>query len=109
MSGRGGSVLSALVAAAGGLASLVACASLLACASETAPNGAAEPSQNAIAAVHASRCGACHRAPDPKTRTREHLVDAFSRHKRRVHLTREEWAEMVDYLAMPEGQTARQP
>jgi hypothetical protein len=90
-------------------AGILACAPLVACASETAPTGADAPSQNAIAALHTSRCGACHRAPDPKTRTREHLLDAFSRHKRRVHLTREEWAEMVDYLAMPEGQTARQP
>jgi hypothetical protein len=63
----------------------------------------------AIASMHVTKCGACHTLPDPKTRTRRHLEEAFTRHKRRVHLTAEEWAAMVDYLAMPEGETARQP
>ena len=65
--------------------------------------------ERAIAAIHVSKCGACHTAPDPKTRTRGHLEDALSRHRKRVRLTSDEWAEMIDYLAMPEGKTARQP
>jgi hypothetical protein len=39
--------------------------------------------------------------PEPKTRTREHLEDAFTRHRVRVHLTEEQWSAMVDYLAKP--------
>ncbi len=83
--------------------------SLAACAAAAPRDGSTDPADRAIAAVHVSKCGACHAAPDPKTRTREYLEDALSRHKRRVRLTRDEWAEMLDYLAMPEGKTARQP
>jgi hypothetical protein len=84
--------------------------SLAACASAPSPGGStASSDRNAIATVHTSKCGSCHAPPAPKTRTRDHLEEALSRHKRRVHLTREEWAAMVDYLAMPEGNTARQP
>src|ERR1700733_9772937 len=84
---------------------------LTACASgESVPGGStASTERNTIATVHANKCGSCHTLPAPKTRTREHLEDAFSRHKKRVRLTREEWATMIDYLAMPEGNTARQP
>jgi hypothetical protein len=78
------------------------------CGSAAPPARADEPEES-IAVVHVSRCGGCHRLPDPKTRTREHLEDALSRHRKRVHLTSEEWAQMIDYLAMPEGKTARQP
>lgn len=83
--------------------------SLAACAAKEPPVGSMEPADRAIAAVHLAKCGACHAPPDPKTRTREYLEDAFSRHKKRVRLTSDEWAEMTDYLAMPEGKTARQP
>jgi|SRR5580704_11628292 hypothetical protein len=82
---------------------------LAACAAGAPPGGSTEPAERAIAAVHLTKCGACHAPPDPKTRTREYLEDAFSRHKKRVRLTSSEWAEMTDYLAMPEGKTARQP
>ncbi len=84
--------------------------SLAACAAAPAPSGSTAPTEGiAIAKVHASKCGSCHSPPQPDTRTREHIEDAFSRHKRRVRLTNEEWAMMVDYLAMPDGKTARQP
>jgi hypothetical protein len=82
---------------------------MAACASAPPPSGSTTAAEQDIAALHVSKCGCCHAAPGPKTRTREHLEEAFSRHKRRVHLTSDEWAEMVDYLAMPEGKTARQP
>lgn len=79
------------------------------CGSTTPPVGSMDPGERAIAAIHVSKCGACHTAPDPKTRTRGHLEDALSRHRKRVRLTSDEWAEMIDYLALPEGKTARQP
>jgi hypothetical protein len=82
---------------------------LVACAASPAPGTTSESAERDIAALHTRKCGACHTAPAPKTRTREHLDDAFARHRRRVRLTSEEWAEMTDYLAMPEGKTARQP
>jgi hypothetical protein len=85
----------------------VAAVPMAACSSGAPPAGSSQPGESSIAAIHASKCGACHTRPDPRTRTRGHLEEAFSRHKRRVRLTEEEWAEMVDYLAMPEGKTAR--
>jgi hypothetical protein len=74
-----------------------------------APPATVNDHERSIVAIHASRCGACHVPPDPKTRTREYLESAFVRHRKRVRLTSEEWSEMADYLAMPEGKTARQP
>jgi hypothetical protein len=82
---------------------------LVACAAAPRSGTASESAERDIAALHTSKCGSCHSAPAPKTRTREHLEDAFARHKKRVHLTGDEWAELTDYLALPEGKTARQP
>jgi hypothetical protein len=82
---------------------------LVACAEAPPPGTSAESAEREIAALHTRKCGSCHTAPAPKTRSREHLEDAFSRHKKRVRLTGEEWAELTDYLALPEGKTARQP
>jgi hypothetical protein len=80
-----------------------------ACAAGAPPAGSTAPAEQAIAAIHTSKCGACHTPPGPKTRTRDHLEEALSRHKKRVHLTSDEWEAMTDYLALPEGKTARQP
>jgi hypothetical protein len=83
---------------------------LVGCAAATASGGwATSRDRNAVATMHVSKCGSCHTPPEPRTRTRQHIEDAFSRHHKRVRLTDEEWAMMVDYLAMPEGNTARQP
>ena len=65
----------------------------------TAPETAAQ-ADVPIAAVHTSKCGACHTRPAPGTRERAHLEEAFTRHKKRVHMTDEEWRAMVDYLAL---------
>ena len=98
--------LRARILAAAGAACLAGCTSAPAPRASSAPAGA----DQAIASMHVSKCGACHTLPSPQTRTRRHLEEAFTRHKRRVHLTTEEWEAMVDYLAMPpEGATARQP
>jgi hypothetical protein len=83
-------------AAAAALALLAACGQG---PPASAPPGAGpEPP---IAEIHRHKCGKCHVLPEPKTRTREHLEDAFTRHRVRVHLTEEEWGQMVDYLAKP--------
>lgn len=52
-----------------------------------------------IAQAHRSRCGACHLRVEPGMRTRAELEAALGRHRKRVHLTDKQWAEMVDYLA----------
>jgi hypothetical protein len=79
----------------------LALSSLAACGESppaSAPVGGPEPP---IAEVHRHKCAKCHVLPEPKTRTREHLEDAFTRHRVRVHLTEEQWSAMVDYLAKP--------
>jgi hypothetical protein len=65
------------------------------CAQPAAPDGPP------IAALHSSRCGSCHVAPEPNTHTRAALETAFGRHKRRVNLSHEEWQAMIDFLAPP--------
>jgi hypothetical protein len=90
------------------LACLVLGPTLAACTAG-APPVATDNHERAIATLHTSRCGSCHTPPNPKTRTREYLENAFTRHRKRVRLTDEQWSEMTDYLAMPEGKTARQP
>jgi Fe2+ transport system protein FeoA len=77
------------------------------CTSETHGPNAAGPLPP-IAEVHAEKCGACHSLPAPRTRSREYLEQAFSRHHRRVHLTSEDWAAMVEYLAAPGASVAVQ-
>jgi hypothetical protein len=54
-----------------------------------------------IASLHSHQCGRCHVPPEPKTRTRAQLEDAFSRHGKRVHLSHDDWQAMIDYLAAP--------
>jgi hypothetical protein len=61
-----------------------------------------------IAAVHAHRCGRCHAPPEPGEYSRARLEDAFTRHKRRVRLTEDQWRAMLQYLAAPQGPTAMQ-
>ncbi|HEY4012413.1 MAG TPA: hypothetical protein VGM06_03695 [Polyangiaceae bacterium] len=83
-------------------AAAVALSSLAACGGgppASAPAG--EGSGSPIAEIHRHKCAKCHVLPEPKTRTREHLEDAFTRHRVRVHLTEEQWSAMVDYLAKP--------
>jgi len=59
------------------------------------------PHEPPIASLHSHRCGRCHVAPEPRTRTRAHLEEAFSRHGKRVHLSHDDWQAMLDYLAAP--------
>jgi hypothetical protein len=62
---------------------------------------ATSPDAPPIAAVHTRQCGKCHSPPAPRSHTRAELQEAFTRHRGRAHLTDEEWAQMVDYLASP--------
>ncbi len=81
---------------------LLALAATIACGSASAPdpNAAAAPP---IARIHKAKCGQCHKRVEPGLRTRVQLEDAFTRHRKRVHLTEEQWAQMVDYLAIPDS------
>jgi hypothetical protein len=73
-------------------------ATLFACG---APSGsqANAPEPSPIARIHKAKCGSCHVRVEPGQRTRAQLEDAFTRHHKRVRLTEEQWAQMVDYLA----------
>ncbi len=73
-----------------------------ACAPASAPD--APP----IAALHTRTCGKCHAPPPPGGHTRAELEDAFARHKKRAHLSADEWAQMIDYLAAPGSSAPRQ-
>jgi hypothetical protein len=91
----------------GGIAACVALSSALlgGCGGGAAPEGAASApvsgGDSDIARIHKARCGTCHQRVEPGERTRPVLEDALSRHRKRVHLTEEQWAKMVDYLAAP--------
>jgi hypothetical protein len=61
----------------------------------------ATPASSAIADTHRARCGACHKRVEPGERSRAEFETALSRHRKRVHLSEEQWAELVDYLGGP--------
>jgi hypothetical protein len=67
----------------------------------TAREDAVPPSEPAIASVYRSRCGACHVPIVPGENSRAYLEKAFDRHRKRVHLSEDQWSAMVDYLAKP--------
>ena len=56
-------------------------------------------SSGTIAQLHQRKCGACHRLVEPASRTRPEIERALGRHEKRLHMTRDEWTAMVDYLA----------
>jgi uncharacterized Zn-finger protein len=57
------------------------------------------PGAPAIAAVHRHQCGRCHTPPPPGQHPRLYLEEALGHHHKRVHLSDEEWTELIDYLA----------
>jgi hypothetical protein len=84
---------------AGVLGGLVACGGASSGDGNAAtPAGDGAPSE--IARIHKRRCGSCHVRVEPGERTREQLEAALSRHRKRVHLSEEQWGQMVDYLAV---------
>jgi|HubBroStandDraft_6_1064221.scaffolds.fasta_scaffold1220111_2 hypothetical protein len=58
-------------------------------------------SQRHVAELHRAKCGNCHVRVEPGARTHLELEAAFVRHRKRVHLTEDEWTQMIDYLAQP--------
>jgi hypothetical protein len=74
----------------------------IACANG-APSSQAPASGAEIARLHRARCGACHTRVEPGDRTRDVLETAFTRHRNRVHLSDDQWGQMVDYLAAPQS------
>ncbi len=89
------------------LVAIAACVIATATAACGAPSGnttsATAPSQSPIARLHKAKCGACHVRVEPGQRTRAQLQDAFTRHRTRAHLTDDQWAQMIDYLAAPDA------
>jgi hypothetical protein len=59
----------------------------------------ASASSDDIGALHRARCGACHVRVEPAQRSREVLVAALARHRKRVHLSEPQWSALIDYLA----------
>lgn len=67
----------------------------------SAPPADVPPALQHIAEVHKARCGNCHVRVEPGARQREQLEAAFPKHRSRVHLSDEEWAQMIEYLSAP--------
>jgi hypothetical protein len=82
---------------------------LFAAACAPATSDAHASAASPIAQIHQRQCSRCHAPPDPGSHTRAQLEDAFSRHHARVHLSTDEWAAMVDYLAAPPASATSAP
>ncbi len=65
------------------------------------PAKTVDPKFAEVAAIHKGKCGRCHKRVEPGKRPRDHLEDAFKTHRKRVPMSDENWALMVDYLAAP--------
>jgi hypothetical protein len=83
---------------------LILAASAIGCNTPGAqvPDGA-----RAVATIRMTKCGNCHVPPEPRSKPRADLEDAFTRHKTRVHLSDDQWAAMIDYLAESTGVAAQ--
>jgi len=66
-----------------------------------APAAEVPPALVHVAEVHKARCGNCHVRVEPGTRSRDALEVAFPKHRARVHLSDDEWSQMIEYLSMP--------
>jgi hypothetical protein len=66
----------------------------------------ADAPNDAIVAIHRSKCGACHTPIEPGSMPRGVAESAMQRHRRRAKLTEREWGNMVDYLSI-DGAHAR--
>ena len=71
----------------------------LAACSATPRAESADPERAHVAAIHRSRCGACHVPVEPGTRSRDVLLAARARHEKRIRLSEADWQRMIDYLA----------
>jgi hypothetical protein len=78
-------------------------ASSVACAPPAPPADVPEAMQH-VAEVHRAKCGNCHTRIEPGTHGRDQLETALSRHRNRLHLSEEEWGQLIEYLAQsPRG------
>ncbi len=80
-------------AMAGLMGAVVACGA--------APPKVVDPKFAEVAAIHKAKCGRCHTRVEPGLRTHDHLEDAFKAHRKRVPMSEDNWALMIDYLAAP--------
>lgn len=69
---------------------------------------AIEVPNDAIVAIHRSKCGSCHTRVEPGSVTRATAESAMHRHRRRAKLSEREWEEMVDFLSA-DGTTHARP
>jgi hypothetical protein len=86
----------------------------------SAPDGAltdaprpTEQGATRIVAIHRSKCGSCHTPVQPGSLPRTEAEAAMGRHHRRLKLSDQDWAGMIDYLTGDSvkhaGTTARVP
>jgi len=80
------------------LAGLGAVGAALACGENKPP---VDPKFAGVAHVHETKCGRCHKPVQPGDKTRAVLEKALAPHRKRVILSEDDWALMVDYLAKP--------
>jgi cytochrome c5 len=98
MTARAGLSLALLIGATGACSPAPDAAG--AAVASTAPGAPTAP----IALVHQHQCGRCHRLPAPGLHPRSYLEQALAPHHKRVHLTDDEWTQLIDYLAArPDG------
>jgi hypothetical protein len=64
-------------------------------------------SNDGIAAIHRSKCGACHTPVEPGSLARGVAESAMHRHRRRAKLSEQQWSDMVDYLSNDRAAHAR--
>jgi hypothetical protein len=96
--------VSRLPAVAGLLLALLAGALSFGCGTSGAPAPgapASPPDASATVALYRSRCGACHRPVAPGSEPRDKLHEALLQHRKRTHLTEQQWGAIEAFLAPP--------
>jgi len=71
---------------------VIAAATAAACATQ---RPAASPGE----AIHRSKCGACHPPPEPGRLDRPKLETVLGRHRKRVPMDEDRWAEVTTFMA----------
>lgn len=85
------------------------CALLVACGgASTRSKTAASSAEQQAANVWRSKCGSCHVPVKPGSHPRDELETVLRRHRKRVRLSDDQWAELVNFLAPPKQQATLQ-
>lgn len=58
------------------------------------------------AEIWSDKCGSCHIPVEPGSRPRDVIEAAMERHQKRAKLTKDEWRELVEFLATTNSRTA---